>query len=73
MRKRVRERDHSKTDGLASKRSKADTETLLPPYLEDVKNSPQSEEDISRYDRERLQSGLKYISGETSHLVPQLF
>jgi hypothetical protein len=65
IRKRVRERDGSDSEGRPTKRARADTSALLPPGGDgqEVEGPPQPEDDLDKYDRERLQKGLRYIDG----------
>lgn len=67
IRKRVRERDGSDDEARPSKRPRANTSTLLPPTPEgdqqDIQVPPKPEDDLDKYDRARLQQGLRYIDG----------
>ena len=66
IRKRVRERDGSDSEEPPRKRGRANTSTLLPQEDEDegqeAEEIPTPEEDLTNYDRIRLQKGLKYIN-----------
>jgi hypothetical protein len=64
IRKRVRERDGSDSEGRPAKRARADTSSLLPPGgdEQEVEEPPKPEDDLDKYDRERLQKGLRYIN-----------
>ena len=67
IRKRVRERDGSDDEARPSKRPRANTSTLLSPTPEgdqqDIQVPPKPEDDLDKYDRARLQQGLRYIDG----------
>ncbi|MCJ1306219.1 hypothetical protein MMC08_009037 [Hypocenomyce scalaris] len=64
IRKRVRERDGSDSEERPTKRARADTSTHLPPEGDgqEVEEPPMPEDDLDKYDRERLQKGLRYIN-----------
>lgn len=65
IRKRVRERDGSDSEGRPAKRARAETSALLPPGGDglEVEEPPKPEDDLDKYNRERLQKGLSYING----------
>ena len=71
IRKRVRERDGSDSEGNPTKRVRADTSTLLPPEGDgqEVEEPPKPEDDLDKYDRERLQMGLRYINGAAKRKI----
>ena len=71
IRKRVRERDGSDSEGRPTKRARADTSALLPPGGDgqEVEEPPKPEDDLDKYDHERLQKGLRYISGEAKRKI----
>ena len=62
--KRVRERDTSDNEGPPRKRARADTNALLPPEIHgyEVEGPLKPEEDLDKYDQERLQKGLKGVN-----------
>lgn len=62
IRKRVRERDDPDSEGRAPKRARANTSTLLSAEnnRRDIEPS-KPEDDLNKYDRDRLQQGLRYI------------
>lgn len=64
IRKRVRERDGSDSEERPTKRARADTSSLLPPggNEQEVEEPLKPEDDLDKYDRERLQKGLRYIN-----------
>lgn len=63
IKKRVRERDGSETEGYPTKRARANTTTLLGPGEINTSDQPPTPEDeLRKYDRERLQRGLQYIN-----------
>ncbi|KAK3169991.1 hypothetical protein OEA41_009376 [Lepraria neglecta] len=63
IRERVRERDGSDSEGRPIQRARADTSDLLPPGGDgqEVEEPPKPEDDLDKYDRERLQKGLRYV------------
>ena len=65
IRKRVREGDDSEDEGLRIKRPRANTSALLQPKPEgdqqDIGVPRKPEDDLNKYDRTRLQQGLRYI------------
>ena len=65
IKKRVRERDGSDNEGRSTKRARADTSALLPlgGDEQEIEEPPKPEDDLDKYDRERLQKGLRYING----------
>ena len=67
VRKRVRERDASDSAERPTKRSRADTSTLLPPGDEESVLMP--EDDTDKYDRKRLQKGLRYVSAAAKRKI----
>ena len=70
IKKRVRERDGSDAGGLPIKRSRANTTALLPSG--DIKTTDEPlvpEDDLTKYDRERLQRGLSYINAATRRKI----
>lgn len=71
IKKRVRERDGSDDEGRPVKRSRADTITLLPlgEDEEEIEEPPPPEDDLDKYDRERLQKGLKYVNGAVKRKI----
>jgi hypothetical protein len=64
IRKRVRERDGPDSEGPPTKHARANTNDLLPPGGdgEEVDEPPKPEDYLDKYDRERLQKGLRYIN-----------
>jgi hypothetical protein len=65
IRARVRERDGSDSEGRPAKRARANTSALLPSEgdrQEEVEEPPKPEDDLAKYNRERLQKGLRYIN-----------
>ena len=62
---RVRERDGSDSEERPRKRGRADTGALLAPEDDgqEVEESLKPEEDLDKYDRVRLQKGLRYVNG----------
>ena len=65
IRKRVTERDGFDNEGRPTERARADTSTFLPlggdgQEVEEPE-PPKPEDDLDKYDRERLQNGLRYI------------
>ena len=74
IKKRVRERDGSDSEGRPKKRARADTRALLPPGDDEqaVEEPPKPETDLDKYDLERLQKGLRYINGaEKRKITPR--
>ena len=71
IRKRVRERDGSDSVGRPTKRARADTSALLPPGGDgqEVDEPPKPEDDLDKYDLERLQKGLRYINGAAKRKI----
>lgn len=71
IRKRVRERDGSDSEERSTKRARADTSSLLPPGGDgqEVEEPPKPEDDLDKYDRERLQKGLRYINGAAKRKI----
>ena len=71
IKKRVRERDDTETEGIPTKRARSNTEALLSPELgeEDFTNPPKPETNVNGYTRERLQKGLRYINGATKRNI----
>ena len=71
IRKRVRERDGSDSVGRPTKRARAKTSALLPPGGDgqEVDEPPKPEDDLDKYDRERLQKGLRYINGAAKRKI----
>ena len=67
VRKRVRDRDGADDQGRPTKRARADTSALLPPEGDQpiIPEPPKPEDDLDKYDRVRLQQGLRYIDGAT--------
>ena len=65
IKKCVRERDGSDSEGRPTNRARADTSALLPPVGDgkEIEEPPKPEDDLDKYDRERLQKGLRYING----------
>lgn len=64
IRKLVRERDGSNSEGPHKKRPRADTNALLPQMEgQGIEEHQKPEDDINKYDRERLQNGSQYING----------
>lgn len=63
IRKRVRDRDSSGRQGPPTKRMRADTTSLLPLQSDDqdIEELPKPEDDLDKYDRVRLQKGLRYV------------
>lgn len=74
VRKRVRERDGSDNEECPRKRGRADTGALLASEDDgqEVKEPLEPEEDLDKYDRMRLQKGLKYINeAATRKITPR--
>ena len=71
IKKRLRERDGSDDESRPRKRARADTRALLPPGADglEVEEPPKPEEDLDRYDVERLQRGLSYINGAAKRKI----
>ena len=71
IRKHVRDRDSSDSQGPPTKRMRADTTSLLPPQSDDqdIEEPPKPEDDLDKYDRERLQKGLRYIREATKRKI----
>ena len=71
IRKRVRERDGPDSEGRPRKRGRADTNALLPPEDDgqEIEEPPKPEDDLDKYDRERLQKGLRYINGAAKRKI----
>ena len=71
IRKRVRERDGSDSEGRPAKRPRADTSALYPPGgdEQEVDEPLKPEDDLDKYDRERLQKGLRYINGAAKRKI----
>ncbi|KAL9133070.1 MAG: hypothetical protein Q9175_005747 [Cornicularia normoerica] len=71
IRKRVRERDDPNNEGRPTKRARANTSALLPPEgdRQDIEEPPKPEDDLDKYDRERLQQGLRYIDGAAKRKI----
>jgi len=71
IRERMRERDGSDSEGRPTKRARADTRALLPPGGDgqEVEELPKPEDDLDKYDRERLQKGLRYINGAAKRKI----
>lgn len=71
IRKRIRERDGSDSEERPTKRARANTSALLPPggNGQDVEEPPKPEDDLDKYDRERLQKGLRYIIGAAKRKI----
>lgn len=71
IRKRMRERDGSDSEGRPTKRARADTGALLPPGGDgqEVEEVLKPEDDLDKYDCERLQKGLRYINGAVKRKI----
>jgi hypothetical protein len=71
IKKRLRERDGSDDESRPRKRARADTRALLPPGADGLEGEepPKPEEDLDRYDVERLQRGLSYINGAAKRKI----
>ncbi len=71
IRKRVRERDGSDDEGRPTKRARANTSALLPPEgdRQNIEEPPKPEYDLDKYDRVRLQQGLRYIDGAAKRKI----
>lgn len=73
IKKRVRERDGSEDEERLMKRPRANTSTLLPPQPEggrqDISEPPKPGDDLDRYDRARLQQGLRYVDGAAKRKI----
>ena len=71
IKKRVRERDGSDSEGRPTQRARADTNALLPPGGDEkeIEEPPKPEDDLDKYDRERLQKGLRYINGAAKRKI----
>ncbi|KAI9827076.1 MAG: hypothetical protein M1826_006440 [Phylliscum demangeonii] len=67
----VRKRDGSDSEGRPAKRVGTDTSALLPPGGDekDVEEPPKPEDDLDKYDRERLQKGLRYVDGAAKRKI----
>jgi len=69
IRKRMRERDGSDSQGRQMKRARANSSTLLPPESDEqeVEYLPEPpEDDLEKYDRERLQKDAPKGAGFVS-------
>ncbi|KAL2048000.1 hypothetical protein ABVK25_011096 [Lepraria finkii] len=71
IRELIRKRDGSDSEGRPAKRARADTSALLLPggNGQEVEESPKPEDDLDKYDRERLQKGLRYINGAAKRKI----
>ena len=71
IRKRMRERDGSDSEGRPTKRARAKSSALLPPGGDglEVEEHPKPEDDLDKYDRERLQKGLRSINGAAKQKI----
>jgi hypothetical protein len=73
IRKRVTERDGFDNEGRPTERARADTSTFLPPGGDgqevEEPEPPKPEDDLDKYDRERLQNGLRYIHGAAKRKI----
>lgn len=71
IRKRVRERDGSDSERSPTKRARADTSALLPPGDdgEGDEEPLKPEDSLDKYDRERLEKGLRYVSGAAKRKI----
>ena len=71
IKKRVRERDGSDSEGRPTKRARADTNALLPPGSDEqeIEEPPKPENDLDKYDRERLQKGLRYVNATVKRKI----
>ncbi len=73
LKKRMREGDGSEDEGRPTKRPRANTSALLPPepegYRQDISKPPKPEDSLDKYDRARLQLGLRYIDGAAKRKV----
>lgn len=73
IRKRVRERDGSDDEARPTKRPRANTSALLLSTPEgdqpDIQVPPKPEDDLEKYDRARLQQGLRYIDGTAKRKI----
>ena len=65
----VRNRDGSDSEDRPIKRARANTGALLPPGNDEQNDPPKPEGNLSDYDRERLQKGLRYINGATKQKI----
>lgn len=63
VKKRLAERDGVDSDERPAKRARANTNALLPPRGDEQEDEepPMPEDDLGKYDRDRLQRGLQYI------------
>lgn len=71
IRKRIRERDGPELEGPPKKRARADTLALLESEGEiaELNEPPKPEDDLKKYDRERLQQGLRYVDEATKRKI----
>ncbi|KAF6225543.1 hypothetical protein HO133_009543 [Letharia lupina] len=71
IKKRVRERDDPDNEGRPTKRARANTSALLPPEgdRQDIEEPLKPEDDLDKYDHERLQQGLRYIDGAAKRKI----
>ena len=71
VKRRLRERDGSDDESRPRKRARADTLALLPSNATslELQGPLKPEEDLDRYDVERLQQGLNYIVGATKRKI----
>ncbi|KAI9808903.1 MAG: hypothetical protein M1826_004020 [Phylliscum demangeonii] len=67
----VRKRDDSDSEDRPAKRVRPDTSAHLPPGGDekDVEEPPKPEDDLDKYDRERLQKGLRYVDGAAKRKI----
>lgn len=71
IKKLVRERNEYDAGGPPTKPLRADTKSLLTPGGDEQKmeEPPKPENDLDKYDRERLLKGLKYINGQAKRKI----
>ena len=73
LKKRVREGDDSEDERRPTKRPRANTSALLPPepesHRQDISEPPKPEDSLDKYDRARLQQGLRYIDGAAKRKI----
>ena len=65
------ERDGPDSEERPKKRARANTSNLLPPECDwqDTEEPPKPEDDLDKYDRERLQQGLRFIDGAAKRKI----
>ena len=71
IKKRVMERDGSDSEERPKKRARANTSNLLPPESDwqNTEEPPKPEDDLDKYDCERLQQGLRFVDGAAKRKI----